>query len=673
MRRFGLTRTFALVSLLAMVALGAALVFASSTLLRQQAMSAGSKNAETYVRLALDGDPQLKDAVRGSGSVITDSAAVADLRNKLGLPAATDSATPSTTSLIEVRVWTRNEGIVFDTDPLPPSGGDALSSLSGLTDQARFDKAVAGSSAPDVRDFVTSDDRSQLSADRPVINVYVPLYFGEDRVQGVAEVILDYGDTVDALSESIRVISLVVVAGLGVLWMLLFRTVWRTSKTLRYQASETARLALLDPLTGLPNRRLLNERLERAAAASARDGDAVGLVLLDVDRFKEVNDTLGHPRGDKLLIEVANRLREVVRESDTVARLGGDEFAVLLPSMGSVADAEVLAQRVYSVFTTPFDLDGLLLHVDTSVGLAVLPDHADDITALLQRADVAMYTAKAAKAGVAIYSPTGDEHSPSRLVLLGDLRRALDSEAELSMHYQPKIDLRTGDVTGLEALLRWQHPLRGFIPPAHFIPLAEQTGLIKDLTARVLGLVFAQAASWARDGRRLPVAVNLSARNLLEPDLDTVVAALLAMHELDPELLEFEITESAIIEDPIRAGAMLTKLTALGIGVAVDDFGIGSTSMSQLRSMPLRTLKIDRSFVTHLVTDPGGASLVRAIIELAHDFGLIAVAEGVEDRRGDDRSPRAGLRRRPGLPVVQARVRRRARCRPRAAGRRGTG
>ncbi len=355
-------------------------------------------------------------------------------------------------------------------------------------------------------------------------------------------------------------------------------------------------------------------------------------MLLDVDRFKEVNDTLGHPRGDKLLIEVADRLREVVRESDTVARLGGDEFAVLLPSMGSVADAEVLAQRVYSVFTTPFDLDGLLLHVDTSVGLAVLPDHADDITALLQRADVAMYTAKAAKAGVAIYSPTGDEHSPSRLVLLGDLRRALDSEAELSMHYQPKIDLRTGDVTGLEALLRWQHPLRGFIPPADFIPLAEQTGLIKDLTARVLGLVFAQTAAWARDGRRLPVAVNLSARNLLEPDLDTVVAALLAMHELEPELLEFEITESAIIEDPIRAGAMLAKLTALGIGVAVDDFGIGSTSMSQLRSMPLRTLKIDRSFVTNLVSDPGGASLVRAIIELAHDFGLIAVAEGVEDR-----------------------------------------
>ena len=353
------------------------------------------------------------------------------------------------------------------------------------------------------REIVTTgSDLNSRDVSRPVIDVYVPIYFDNQNgdEQGVAEVALDYSDTEALVAQSVRVVSLVVVAGLGVLWLLLFRTVWRTSKTLRQQASETARLALLDPLTGLPNRRLLNERLERAAAASARAGDAVGLVLLDVDRFKEVNDTLGHPRGDKLLIEVADRLREVVREADTVARLGGDEFAVLLPSMGSVADAEVLAQRVYSVFSTPFDLDGLLLHVDTSVGLAVLPDHADDITALLQRADVAMYTAKAAKAGVATYSPTGDEHSPSRLVLLGDLRRALDSEAEL-LHALPAQDRppdrRGHRPRGLAAL---GAPAAGFIPPTDFIPLAEQTGLIKDLTARVLGLVFAQTAAWARDG-----------------------------------------------------------------------------------------------------------------------------------------------------------------------------
>ncbi len=502
-------------------------------------------------------------------------------------------------------------------------------SPASTTRPASTEAITDGVTAPTVARRLVGPDFG--AAEQPVIEVYVPLFFGGQKPAAAAEVTLDYADTEAAVSESIRVVALVVVAGLGLLWLLLFRTVWRTSKTLRYQASETARLALLDPLTGLPNRRLLNERLERAAAASARAGDAVGLVLLDVDRFKEVNDTLGHPRGDKLLIAVADRLRDVVRDADTVARLGGDEFAVLLPSMASVGDAEVLAQRIYSIFATPFDLDGLLLHVDTSVGLAVLPDHADDITELLQRADVAMYTAKAAQAGVALYSPSGDENSPNRLVLLGDLRRALESETELSMHYQPKIDLRSSEVIGVEALLRWQHPQRGSIPPTEFIPLAEQTGLIKDLTARVLGLVFAQAADWARAGRPLCVAVNLSARNLLEPDLADVVATLLEMHDLDPALIEFEITESAIVLDPVRAGETLTKLTALGFGVAVDDFGIGSTSMSQLRSMPLRTLKIDRSFVTNLVTDPGGASLVRAIIELAHDFGLIAVAEGVED------------------------------------------
>ncbi len=637
MRRFGLTRTFALVSLLAMVALGVALVWASATLLRNQAMTAGSSTAQTYVQLALEGDTGLKDSVFTSTHVTPKVGAA--LCQRLHLDPVSEGTAQGSSALLNLRVWPLGNSSrpVFDTDidcrpqksvgagPVIPSTGSAF------PDGTRLDEAIRGQSAPAVVRDVMADSGARGAQVDARLNVYAPAYFGGESVLGVADVTLDYSATQAAVVESVQVVALVVVAGLGLLWVLLFRTVWRTSRTLRYQASETARLALLDPLTGLPNRRLLNERLERAAAASAREGDAVGLVLLDVDRFKEVNDTLGHPRGDKLLIQVADRLCSVVRESDTVARLGGDEFAVLLPSMGSVADAEVLAQRVFAVFATPFDLDGLLLHVDTSVGLAVLPDHADDITALLQRADVAMYTAKAAKAGVATYSPTGDENSPSRLVLLGDLRRALDSEGELSMHYQPKIDLRTGQVTGLEALLRWNHPQRGFIPPVDFIPLAEQTGLIKDLTARVLGLVFAQTAAWAAAGRRLPVAVNLSARNLLEPDLDEVVSGLLARHELDPDLLEFEITESAIVEDPVRAGAMLTKLTALGIGVAVDDFGIGSTSMSQLRSMPLRTLKIDRSFVTNLVSDPGGASLVRAIVELAHDFGLVAVAEGVED------------------------------------------
>jgi predicted signal transduction protein with EAL and GGDEF domain len=315
-----------------------------------------------------------------------------------------------------------------------------------------------------------------------------------------------------------------------------------------------------------------------------------------------------------------------------VARLGGDEFAILLPTVGSVEDAEAFTRRVQSeVFDEPFDIDGLVLHVDTSIGLAVLPEHADDVTDLMARADVAMYTAKAAGIGIATYSAAVDGNSESRLTLLGDLRRALDTDDQLVMHYQPKVDLRTGRVVGLEALLRWWHPVQGLVAPNEFIPVAEQTGLMHQLTARVLGLVASQIAVWQREGEVLPVAVNLSARNLLEPNLDEVVAALLDMHQISPHLLEFEITESAIVEDPRRAGEMLRRLSAMGIAVAVDDFGIGNTSMGQLRSMPLNTIKIDASFVTNLGHDEAGGVLVRAIVDLAHEFGLVAVAEGVED------------------------------------------
>ena len=305
-----------------------------------------------------------------------------------------------------------------------------------------------------------------------------------------------------------------------------------------------------------------------------------------------------------------------------------------MPVVESVAAAESFSRRVKAIFSEPFDLEGLILHVDTSMGLAVLPEHADDVTALMARADIAMYTAKAAGLGLTTFSGVDQdgEDATSRLMLLGDLRRALGTDDELHMYYQPKIDLTSGEVVGLEALLRWNHPQLGLIPPADFIPIAEQTGLMQQLTARVLGLVASQLNVWRNEGQELPVAVNLSARNLLEPDLDEVVSALLEMHALPADLLEFEITESAIIEDPVKASAMLHKLTELGMTVAVDDFGIGNTSMSQLGTMPLRTIKIDRSFVTNLASDPSGQVLVKAIVDLAHEFGLIAVAEGVEDQ-----------------------------------------
>jgi diguanylate cyclase (GGDEF)-like protein len=625
-----LTATFALVSVVAMSVLGAALVWTSMRLLQSQALQQADRTAEAYVATGVEREVPEKALRSGTFP--------ADLLHRLD-----DLFAPKPgSSLVGVRLWTGDGALVYDSTQAQlraaaarPGSPDELV-LGGIPDPLRFQDAIRRFDATTSSALVDDVDPSGRPSRR--LDVYVPILYGGPSPSGVAEVVLTYDETAAAVRTGTMTILWVAVGGLVLLWLLLFRTVHRASRRLRTQAAENARLALLDPLTGLPNRRLFNDRLDRAAAVSARSGLPLALLLLDIDRFKDVNDTLGHPRGDALLVEVANRLRRTIRDSDTVARLGGDEFAVLLPVVESIDSAQAFAGRVRAVFDEPFDLEGMLLHVDTSVGLAVLPDHADDVTSLMARADIAMYTAKAAGLGLATYSSQSSaEGASARLMLLGDLRRALGTEDELTLHYQPKVDLRTGDVVGLEALLRWTHPQLGQVPPAEFIPVAEQTGLMQQLTARVLGLVAAQLSTWRRQGQELPVAVNLSARNLVEPDLDTFVASLLEMHDLPPSLLEFEVTESAIVEDPDRALAMLHRLTALGITVAVDDFGIGSTSMSQLGTMPLTTVKIDRSFVTNLGRDETGQVLVRAIVELAHEFGMVAVAEGVEDAEAIER------------------------------------
>jgi diguanylate cyclase (GGDEF)-like protein len=444
---------------------------------------------------------------------------------------------------------------------------------------------------------------------------------------------LPWEATEQFVQRAVITASAVLVVILLLAWLLLYRTVHRASRRLREQADENERLALHDALTGLPNRRLLNDRLERAIAAAQRTTKPLALMVLDVDRFKEVNDTLGHDRGDALLIQIAERIQGVLRDADTVARLGGDEFAVLAPVVGSMLDAERLARRIHGVFNDPFVVGDLVLHVEASLGVAVLPNHADNGTELMQRADTAMYGAKTSHVGVLVYTPGEDGNSTDRLVLLGDLRNALGTQ-QLSIHYQPKVDLGTGHAVGMEALLRWAHPTRGNIPPNDFIPLAERTGLIHGLTRYVLEMVMNQMAEWDRietDFAHLPVAVNLSARNLLEPSFADYVEDMLASHQIEPERLELEVTESALIEDPVRSHEMLHKLAGLGVTLAVDDFGTGYTSMAQLEAMPLTTLKIDRSFVVRLANDPGGATLVKAMVDLAHEFGLEVVAEGVED------------------------------------------
>jgi predicted signal transduction protein with EAL and GGDEF domain len=302
---------------------------------------------------------------------------------------------------------------------------------------------------------------------------------------------------------------------------------------------------------------------------------------------------------------------------------------VLLKTVRSIDDGAMFAERVLGAFAQPYDIDGLVLHVETSVGLALLPDHAADVQALMKRADVAMYSAKAGRRGMSIYEAEGDSNSPARLLLLGDLRRALDVDDQLSVHYQPKLDLNSRSIVGLEALLRWNHPVRGNIPPGEFIPLAEQTGLVHLITRRVLELVLEQIRVWRIDGWEIQVAVNLSALNLAEPDLDRKIAALLEEYDVPARLLEFEITESAIMQDPERAAATLTRIAALGSTIALDDFGIGNTSISQLRDLPIDTLKIDRSFILDMAS--GNEVLVKVVTDLAHEFSMVAVAEGVEE------------------------------------------
>ena len=426
--------------------------------------------------------------------------------------------------------------------------------------------------------------------------------------------------TAQAVAVGVLVMVLVASATLAFAW-------WRR---LRKEERRSQHRALHDELTGLPNRLVLQDRIEQALLVSRREGVSTALVVLDLDRFKEINDSLGHDYGDLLLQQIAPRLRQELRESDTIARLGGDEFAVVLPRIANVDGALIVAEKLARALEAPFVVNGMSLSVEASVGVAVAPDHGDDVRTLLQRADVAMYLAKDNKVGVSCYDSSVDGHSPARAALLGDLRRAI-TERELSLHFQPKSDLVTGEVHGVEALVRWQHPEQGVLSPEHFVPLAERTGLVHPLTRFVLDSALAQCRAWFDQGLELPVAVNLSTRTLLDRDFGAEVRALLAYWRLPPRLLTLEITESALMSDPARAAELLGDLADQGVRLSIDDFGTGYSSLSSLRMLPVHELKIDRSFVREMLTQPQDASIVRAIVDLGHTLGLTVVAEGVED------------------------------------------
>jgi diguanylate cyclase (GGDEF)-like protein len=383
-------------------------------------------------------------------------------------------------------------------------------------------------------------------------------------------------------------------------------------------------LALHDGLTDLPNRLLLRQRVEQAIA----DHPTVALLLLDIDNFKEINDTFGHQVGDRLLREVGPRLGEQLTPADLIARLGGDEFAIVLPN----ADADQALRVAHSMLRVerPFLIDGHPLEVTASIGIAVFPQHGADAETLLRRADVAMYLAKRSANSYALYRPEDDPYDASRLLLRTDLRTAI-TEGEIILHYQPQVAIATGEVTGLEALARWRHPTRGWIPPVEFIQVAERMALIKPLTAHVLELAARQVVHWQAMGISLPVAVNVSMRNLLDPQFPETLESTISAAGVEARKLKLEITESALMVEPTRVLETMNRVRAMGFAFAIDDFGTGYSSLAYLQRLPVEELKIDRAFVGQLPVDQGSLAIVRATIELAGSMGLDVVAEGVED------------------------------------------
>ena len=402
----------------------------------------------------------------------------------------------------------------------------------------------------------------------------------------------------------------------------------RSEERLRY-------LARYDPLTGLPNRNFLYDRLADELLSRERKGEPVALMILNFDHFREINNTMGHQTGDLLLQQVAPRLQKDVGGCEAIARLAGDQFAIVLPAADERA-AVLAAEAVLRSLESPFLIGDLTLAAGASIGIAVFPKHAADPDMLLRRADVALHLAKEAGSSYTVYAPERDSYSPERLALMAELHHGITG-GQLFLNYQPKLDLRTGRISGVEALARWRHPKRGLIPPDQFIPMAERTGSIKSLTMWAIRTALMQSKSWCEQGFDVPVAVNLSVRTLQDPTFPDQMINLLENSQVKPDQLELEITESSIMSDPLHTIDILRRIHDLGIELSIDDFGTGYSSLSYLRKLPVGSVKIDQSFVRELMIDENQAVIVRATIDLGRNLGLRVIAEGVENRSVLDR------------------------------------
>jgi diguanylate cyclase (GGDEF)-like protein len=599
--RLGLLGRFSVLSLVCLAALGLVLAHFFSARIHDRAVNSAAQEAELIVNFGIT--PQISGA---------------DLDQKLSPEAITAldgllHAGYTSHPVKEIRIYSSHRRVVYsDNRKVVGSVEDDDDGLGAALKGATWAEE-------------TTTDKDGL------IEVYVPLRYGGAGTPAVGafEVYLDYAPVAAGIRADTNRVFLLLGFGLLLVWGVLFRIVAGASRRLRHQAAENEHQARHDGLTGLLNRGAFYDSVNAALAAGRLSGEMGAVMIVDLDRFKEVNDTLGHHSGDELLCEAGDRLQAALRTGDVLSRLGGDEFAVLLPEVESVEAACVVADRLCNALEAPFVLHGLTVHLEASLGIALYPEHGDDVETLVQRADVAMYVAKSSTSAHEVYVASHDRHSASRLALLGELRHAIDND-EFILNYQPKASLKSGGVGGVEALVRWIHPERGMVPPDEFIPLAEQTGVIKPLTAWVLDAALGQCRAWRDAGEDLTVAVNLSVRNLLDAHLPEAIGDLLRKHELPPSALELEITESTIVADQVRALDVLTRLNGMGIGLSVDDFGTGYSSLAYLKDLPVSELKIDRKFVNNMTEDGDDAFIVRSTIDLGRNLGLQVVAEGVE-------------------------------------------
>jgi diguanylate cyclase (GGDEF)-like protein len=591
--RLGPLATFSLVAVVPTVGLALVLGNLLRTQIRDRAFGETRRSA-LVVAAALESQLSAHDlsGALPRGRLLAVDGLVASLRGR-GLNDAT--------------VWNRDGRVVYSTDrslvgQTLPLSTDLHGALGG--------RAVSGM------------DR------RGVLDVVVPLNFGLPRApSGALELRSPATRVQKEITRGTHLLYLLLLCGLAALYAVTLPIVWHISRRLRAQAEKNERLSLEDPLTGLPNRALFLQRLRKAIADG--EGGAFAIALIDLDRFKEINDGLGHQSGDLLLRQFALRVAGLVRDGDCFARLGGDEFALLLRDVKDERPLVEIADRIAVALETPFLLNGLPIEIEASIGSVRCPDHGRDMETLVRRADAAMYIAKRDRSGHQAWSPEQEDSQPEKLALIGELRRALE-QRELVLHYQPQARLDDGRIVAVEALVRWQHPTRGLLPPAEFIPLAQHTGLIRPLTLYVIEEALAQCRRWRDDELDLRVAVNIAARNLVDPDFPMAVDDLVGRSGVAAEKLELELTESAVLTDPRRAVDVLGQLRRLGVRLAIDDFGTGYTSLAYLHQLPVHRLKIDRSFVGSMIENADRAAIVTATIELAQALSIEVTAEGVE-------------------------------------------